>query len=204
MCVKGFMKIFYKIVRIVLISYLLQLLLNDKRNALSAIDFDQMTNQQRMDLLIKESYTEVSAHASSYFNEKCNLAIQNCLFQTQWERVFGRDKIKEKTKKRSFRSISSINTNITYYYCQAFLVAKFCIDEYLKKSIDNMNCLNGTDGNSPKEFKRFIYKNDCKPFYTYFFEHLNKATNTKIFKKYFCYLYILIFLMHVFYFQNIY
>jgi hypothetical protein len=195
-------KIFYKLFRIVLDLYLLQLFSNNKNNSLYAIDFDQMTNQQRMDLLIKESYTEVSAHASSYFNEKCNLAIQNCLFQTQWERVFGRDKIKEKTLKRSFRSVSSTTTNITYYYCQAFLVAKFCIDEYLKKSIDNINCLNGTDGNSPKEFRRFIYKNDCKPFYTHFFEHLNEATNIRFLKKKFCYLYILIYFMFVFYFQN--
>ena len=173
-------------------------------SSLNAIDFDQMTNQQRMDLLIKESYTEVSAHASSYFNEKCNLAIQNCLFQTQWERVFGRDKIKEKNKKRSLRSISTKNTNITYYYCQAFLVAKFCIDEYLKKSIDNVNCLNGTDGNSPKEFKRFIYKNDCKPYYSYFFEHLNKATKTKFFKNYSCYLYIFTCFVNACYLQNFY
>jgi hypothetical protein len=187
-----------------------------------------INKQQQVDLLIRESYNEVSAHVISYFNDRCNLAVQNCLFQTQWERVFGKDKLNtnqenirrkkrftghdilvqydekksletnsyslqlnsmpaseishKKNKKFSLvrRSISLSNfyyLNDSFYYCQAFLVARFCIDDYLKKSIDHIECLNNSDGNSPNDFKRSIYRNECKNFYTHFFGSLVNSSD---------------------------
>lgn len=174
-------------------------------------EFSHNSNQRYLNNLIRESYNEVSAHVISYFNERCNLALQNCLFQTQWDRVFGKDKIgrvhtlKNKRHNRNnssslvirnimSRSTNNINSNTSYYYCQAFLIAKFCIDDYLKKSNDNIQCVNGTDGNSPNEFKRSIYKNQCKLYYSYFFDSFNSSSSLisryEFFKYYF---FILIF-----------
>ena len=139
-------------------------------------------NQHKLNALISESYNQVSAHVVSYFNDKCNLALQNCLFQTQWDKVFGKEKLKlslddAKTKRSASDSIKN-NSHNSFYYCQAFLVAKFCIDDYLRKSTDNAQCVNGTNGNSPNEFKRSIYRRECKSYYAYFFDSSNPANRT--------------------------
>ncbi len=116
--------------------------------------------------LIKKSYDEITALVDKHFNPKCNLLLQNCIFQNQWERLFGHDKVffDEKNKKRS------IKTKTSFYYCQAFIVARFCIDDYLTKTYnDNYECLNGTNGNLPAQFKHTIHRNECKKYYSHFF-----------------------------------
>ena len=154
----------------------------------------QTNTQHKLNSLIRESYNEVSAHILSHFNYKCNLALQNCLFLTQWEKVFGKDKIAVKPKNEIVSSVkrkkrhltTNINrfrparstidasylnfSNASFYYCHAFLVGRFCIDDYLKKSADDIQCTNGTHGNSPIDFKRSIYRTECKDYYAYFFE----------------------------------
>jgi hypothetical protein len=137
-------------------------------------------NQHKLNALIRESYNQVSAHIVSYFNDKCNLALQNCLFQTQWDKVFGKEKLKLSTtddakSKRSSSDLINNHSHTSFYYCQAFLVAKFCIDDYLKKSTDNVQCVNGTNGNLPNEFKRSIYRKECKTYYAYFFDSSSPA-----------------------------
>ena len=124
--------------------------------------------------LIKTSYDEVTALVDKYFNSKCNLLLQNCIFQNQWERLFGHDKlfVNEDNKKRNAKS--------NFYYCQAFIVARFCIDDYLRKSYnDNYECLNGTNGNMPSHFKHMIHRNECKKYYTHFF--LNNSFSSRNF-----------------------
>jgi hypothetical protein len=166
--------------------------------------------------IIRDSYNEVSAYITSHFNERCNLALHNCLFQTQWDRLFGKEKLNSKpeplTQKRrrqgrdkltnkhakgyfthSFNNsyphfnknskltVRSVNiNNDSYYYCQAFVVAKFCLDDYLKKSIDNVKCVNGSDGNMPKEFKRSIYRHQCRNYYEFFFDSYNHSNSNKL------------------------
>ena len=138
-----------------------------------------IANPNKLNALISESYNQVSAHVVSYFNDKCNLALQNCLFQTQWDKVFGKEKLKlsvqDERSKRSSTNLINNNSHASFYYCQAFLVAKFCIDDYLKKSMDNVQCVYGTDGNSPNEFRRSIYRKECQTYYAYFFDSSNSA-----------------------------
>ena len=132
-----------------------------------SIENISMLKQQRaLETLTKQSYNEVSAHAMSHFTYRCNLAIQNCLFQTQWEHVFS------KVTKRSHALNESLNSNSpSYHYCKAFMVGKFCVDDYLKAAHDHAECVNGSaPGNSPAAFKHSIYRNECKRYYAHFFQ----------------------------------
>jgi hypothetical protein len=157
--------------------------------------------QDRIERTIRESYYEISAYIVSYFNEKCKLALQNCLFQTQWEKVFGKERITDLSNKYNSvkkRVVSSAPiphsnnhnrsashhqkharstnedffSNSSYLFCQPYLVGKFCIDDYLRKTGEYGQCVNGTQGNSPHLFKKSIYKDNCKFYYTYFFDSL--------------------------------
>ena len=110
----------------------------------------------------------MTALIDKHFNSKCNLLLQNCIFQNQWERLFGHDKIFLKENEDAL--ISTSNTKNSFYYCQAFIVARFCIDDYLKKSYnENFECINGTNGNLPHQFKHTIHRNECKKYYQHFF-----------------------------------
>lgn len=153
---------------------------------------EEQLNEERVQRLIRDSYYEISAHVVSCFNEKCKLAVQNCLFQTQWERVFGKDKTTSTTSRtrrhhhpRSSAthghstSLSTTNSsffNATYLVCQPFLVGRFCIDDYLKKSTEYGQCVNGTNGNEPERFRKSIYRDKCLPYYLYFFNHAASST----------------------------
>jgi hypothetical protein len=189
--------------------------------------------------IIRDSYNEVSAYITSHFNEKCNLALHNCLFQTQWDRLFGKEKLNSKSeqpiqKRRRRRrgreklknhiteeyfihsfnnsysqfnqkskiSLRSVNVNNdSYYYCQAFVVAKFCLDDYLKKSIDNLICVNGSDGNMPKEFKRSIYRHQCRNYYEFFFDSYNNSNSNYLPSNsiYFFYFFLNFYLFYAFF-----
>lgn len=124
--------------------------------------------------VIRESYSEVSAYVTLHFNEKCKLALQNCLFRTEWEKVFGH-----------VDTGQSSNQDLVYFYCQPFLIGRFCVDDYMRRSgaddwesALNLRCLNGTDGNSPVVlFKNSIYREKCKPFYGYYFDALSRANS---------------------------
>lgn len=136
-------------------------------------------NNRQVDFIIRESYSEVAAFIVSHFNEKCKLALHNCLFRTEWEKVFGKERLiahvskhrVKKAKRKKRNALWDYTGNNTFYYCQAFLIGKFCIDDYLIKSMDNFQCINGTDGNSPSLFKKSIYREQCKYFYNYFFDN---------------------------------
>ncbi|CAF0716803.1 unnamed protein product [Brachionus calyciflorus] len=147
-------------------------------------------DRHKFDQIVKHSFAEVSAFVVSNFNERCKLTLHNCLFRTEWDKVFGKDRLTSKDlakhyKKRSSRSDNQHLSNYTYYYCQPFLIGKFCIDDYLIKSTDNIECINGTDGNSPSQFKKLIYRDKCKYFYKFFFEgHLgNKSSRLYMYSK---------------------
>ncbi len=157
-------------------------------------------SQAKIERMIRESYYEVSAYVVSYFNEKCKLALQNCLFQTQWEKVFGKERLStdhhhnqhnhkhhHDTGSKSKRFLlqkspaatitttvaivsNSLHNNNSYYYCQPYLIGKFCIDDYLIKSNDYAQCFNLTGGNSPAQFRKAIYRERCKFYYSHFFE----------------------------------
>jgi hypothetical protein len=154
-------------------------------------------SQERIERTIRESYYEISAYVVSYFNEKCKLALQNCLFQTQWEKVFGKERITDaanyngikkrvavthsnhsvhKSRQHQTRRARSAHedhdffSNSSYLFCQPYLVGKFCIDDYMRKLGNYDQCVNGTNGNSPHLFKKSIYKDNCKFYYAYFFE----------------------------------
>ncbi len=172
--------------------------------------------QKRNELVSRESFNEVSAYAMTFFTHRCNLALQNCLFQTQWEQIFKNKNIKtlsshKNNENRLTRhSISSkqiqktFNSNFSsYHYCKAFLVAKFCVDDYLKKSEYHAECVNGsTAGNVANEFKRSIYRKECKLFYSYFFDasiHQNGAKIHQLNLSVFCSIYLLHFILIFFY-----
>ena len=152
-------------------------------------------NQKKIEQLVQESYYEISAYVVTYFNEKCKLALQNCLFQTQWEKVFGKERLDNgKTKRDTNTSIvhhrarrirrgelkmAQILNNDSYLFCQPYLVGRFCIDDYLNKlSNDYFQCFNGTNGNSPVLFKKSIYQDKCKSYYAYFFESHCSSINS--------------------------
>lgn len=138
----------------------------------------------RLEKMVKESFSEVSAFVVSHFNERCNLAVHNCLFRTEWDKVFGKDRLD--SKYHYLKRSNGQNGNETYYYCQAFVIGRFCIDDYLAKSTDNFECLNGTNGNTPEKFKKSIYRQKCKNLYDHFFHSrlINSSTNLS-FNKYF-------------------
>ena len=150
----------------------------------------RVLDEQYAAYLIRDSYNEVTTHTITYFNYRCKLTMQNCLFQTQWDRVFGKDKLplvrtkREATKKKhnnvrrsSENSNDNNNNNYSFFYCQPFLVAKYCIDEYLvRSSVDNGACVNGSEGNLPNEFKRAIDKSECQSYIAYFFDSLSSGT----------------------------
>ena len=71
-----------------------------------------------------------------------------------------------------------MNANLTYHSCKAFIVAKFCMDDYILKSEDYVECLNATFGNEANDFKRAIDRSECKP---YFDIYLNSSHDSKSF-----------------------
>lgn len=131
------------------------------------------TDRFRLEKLVKESFSEVSAFIVLHFNERCSLAVHNCLFRTEWDKVFGKDRFDSKYHYLKRSNIQ--DRNETYSYCQAFVIGRFCIDDYLAKSGDNFECLNGTNGNTPEKFKTSIYRDNCKILYDHFFH--SRLTN---------------------------
>lgn len=144
--------------------------------------------------IIRESYSEVSAYVAVHFNDKCKLALHNCLFRTEWEKVFGgagehassSSTAATNNNDRSSRNEIEDEESVVYFYCQPFLIARFCVDDYMRRSgadewesALNLRCLNGTDGNSPlSHFKNSIYRDKCKSFYGYYFDAYNHAPRT--------------------------
>ena len=157
--------------------------------------------QQHIQQIIRDSYAEVSAFIVLHFNEKCKLALHNCLFRTEWDKVFGGERISSLKQHEDEEALSLVanrdpnnkrkrrhsnHQNDSYYYCQPFLIGKFCVDDYMRRAGDdyesNFRCLNGSDkGNSPDQFKNSIYRDKCKFYYGYFFDAYNSAkTATKM------------------------
>ena len=159
---------------------LLSQLITATYSSTAIITHRRVPRNDQENFLIKKSYDEVTALIDKHFNSKCNLLLQNCIFQNQWERLFGHDKVFLKEQEDVLTSSSNNNNNrrrssnknskTSFYYCQAFIVARFCIDDYLKKSYnDNFECINGTNGNLPNQFKHTIHRNECKKYYAHFF-----------------------------------
>ncbi len=112
--------------------------------------FDDLYNHRK---LAQSSYNEATRLIKSNFDYRCSLALQNCLYQTQWQHVFS----------------NKLQTDlISYHYCKAFLISQFCIDDYLPRSEDNLECIQGIHGNRPYIFRNDIYRPECKKFYTQF------------------------------------
>lgn len=149
--------------------------------------------QLKFNMLTRSSYNEVSTNIKANFEHRCNLALQNCLYQTQWEHLFNR---KHTTNKAEVMTKSEFDSSVSsYHYCKAFLVAQFCINDYLPKSIDNIECVSGTNGNSPDNFKRTIYRNECKQYYRYFFASQLNSANLKFFTEDICLLNVILFFL---------
>ena len=51
------------------------------------IKIDSAQNDQ----ISTDSYNKVASLVVSHFSERCKLALQNCIFQTQWDRLFNKD-----------------------------------------------------------------------------------------------------------------
>lgn len=173
------------LVTIVLVSYINVSGQVDEttRSKRSNNHFNQQQHQlQQYELqhIIRESYAEVAAFIVSNFNEKCKLTLHNCLFRTEWEKIFGKERLSTTTptvgRKKRHRTDRSNTSAGSYYYCQPFLIGRFCIDDYLTRSfVDNVACLNGSDGNSPHQFRKSIYRDKCKLYYDHFFDSANSA-----------------------------
>ena len=132
-----FTNFFLKYINLILFIELFKI--NNILAAYKNVRSHQHFTQLQLDLLTRESYNEVSAFIFSSFNERCNLAMQNCLFQTQWEHIFSKERLYQKEivfwkKKRdidrsysldgSFKKRStSLNSNFnaSFHYCKAFL-----------------------------------------------------------------------------------
>ena len=152
--------------------------------------YNKFERQLKFNLLTRASYNEVSTSINNLFNHRCKLALHNCLFQTQWEHVFA-----DKAPGKPFRNLNQqngnaqpdsssgriqastlqmtfrLNSNISsYHYCKAFLVSQFCIDDYLKQAPDHAECTVDGDGNAPSEFKRSMYRDECRQYYRHFFQ----------------------------------
>lgn len=125
------------------------------------------TDRFGLEKMVKESFSEVSAFVVVHFNERCKLAVQNCLFRIEWNNVFGKDR--SHSNFHHFKRSSARDANETFFYCQAFVIGRFCVDDYLAKSSDNLECLNATNGNTPEKFKTSIYRDKCKNFYDQYF-----------------------------------
>lgn len=156
-------------------------------------------NHNHIQRRIQESYAEVSAYATLHFNDRCKLALQNCLFRTEWEKVFSSrqldeedDEVEEKkTKLKKTREISEAPPiDLTYFYCKPFMIALFCVDDYMRRpssghddweSSVNLKCLsNSTDPNSAVSlFKKSIHREKCKFYYGYFFDAYNRASTSR-------------------------
>lgn len=141
--------------------------------------------QAQLDQISRDSYNKVAALVMSFFSEHCKLGLQNCIFQTQWDHLFSKDKLfysgvsilsvntnnNSNNKKRS--SNYDFHTNTTYHYCKAFIVAKFCIDDYVPKLEDYAECFNASYGNKADEFKRAVDLSECKPHFDYYLNSFN-------------------------------
>ena len=177
-------------------------------NEYSIENISMLKQQRALETLTKQSYNEVSAHAMSHFTYRCNLAVQNCLFQTQWEHVFNKEGAVTKRSSTAIINNESLNSNLpSYHYCKAFMVGKFCVDDYLKASNDHAECVNGSaPGNSPAAFKHSIYRNECKRYYTHFFEsslhsNANRVCCLSSMRQIICFCFIFIhFRFKIFYF----
>jgi hypothetical protein len=169
---------------------------------------DDHQRQQHLQYIIRDSYAEVSAFVVLHFSEKCKLAVHNCLFRTEWEKVFGGherishmgealEKEEEATRRNHLHRRRRRSTahhhhhnnqdqknDSSYYYCQPYLIGKFCVDDYMRRPGDdwesNVKCLNDSEGNSPAQFKKSIYRDKCKFYYGYFFDAYNSATVTTV------------------------
>jgi hypothetical protein len=132
--------------------------------------------QARLDQISKESYNRVAALVVSSFSERCKLGLQNCVFQTQWDHLFAKKKTFSSDLNYETRKANKINTEITsanetstYHVCKAYIIAKFCIDDYLLKSEDYVECLNETNGNKPNEFKSSLDQmKECRDEYSFY------------------------------------
>ena len=139
----------------------------------------------QLEQISKESYNRVAALVVSFFSERCKLGLQNCVFQTQWDHLFTKNKpynsiANHETNKVSTGS-TSVNETSTYHVCKAYIVAKFCIDDYLLKSEDYAECLNETNVNKPNDFKRSIDQiKECRDEYSFYLSSSSSTTTSFI------------------------
>jgi hypothetical protein len=159
-------------------------------NCDNIIKIDSAQNDQ----ISTDSYNRVASLVVSHFSERCKLALQNCIFQTQWDRLFNKDsqfyssntnknKVKRTTSTSDVNMIE-MNANLTYHSCKAYIVAKFCIDDYILKSEDYTECLNVTFGNEANEFKRSIDRLECKPYFEFYLNNSNDLNSRLYFVNY--------------------
>lgn len=154
-----------------------------------------VTDQNKHDQISRDSYNRVASFVVAYFSEHCKLGLQNCIFQTQWDHLFSKDRLfysnpttQPTSRKKRTDTNNLLNANETYHFCKAYVVAKFCMDDYLVKSEDYAECFNETFGNRPNDFKRSIERYECKPHFEYY---LNSMSYKTINKFYFLILFIL-------------
>lgn len=142
--------------------------------------------QIRLEQISKESYNRVAALVVSFFSERCKLGLQNCIFQTQWDHLFAKNKpYLYNNKKASSSSVNAdltpVNETLTYHVCKAFIIGKFCIDDYLLKSDDYAECLNETNGNRPQEFKRSLDQiKECRDDYSFYLTSSSSSFSVQV------------------------
>lgn len=151
-------------------------------------------NNHYIQKIIHESYSEVSAFMTLHFNENCKRTLHNCLYRDEWDKVFGGDGDRDQWQ-------TDDETDLAYYYCKPFLIGRFCVDDYMRRSgaddwekSSNLRCLNGSEGNSPIGlFKKSIHREKCTFFYNYYFEaYMSSGRRTSTKTDYFIYSALLI------------
>lgn len=153
----------------------------------------------------RNSLEIVVALVDQNFNEKCSLRMKNCLFQNQWEKLLVADKRKREIEATPLkRFIRTANEN-SASYCQAFILARYCIEEHSKKYKNELpECFQESNGNSAKHFKNSINYHNCdkhyKRFYSDYSESLFFKSNSANFGRY---TYFNLFALNVFLFFNI-
>ena len=177
-------------------------------------------NQEDKDLLIKESFNQVTKNLEKYFASddtnvfKCKIKLQNCIFQTDWDKVVyssasnlafeqslkqngeqrtsklnrheanhklirgtndkisnnrqGEDDEIESRLNRAHnrrrhiqrpksQSNETVNDRIyLYYFCQAFLVSRYCLDDTSCKYSTNKPNRISSDNQQPKNRENLL------------------------------------------------
>jgi hypothetical protein len=154
---------------------------------------------KHIQFIIHQSLSQVVKQIHPHFTEKCNLFIQNCLFQTKWDKVFDANKYSihlNNLKSKNHRNkrhddeltFESSNNSYYYYYCQPILIGKYCIDYHLTQSndIDYIQCVNKTISgqNEPQQFKKSIHRQICKQYSQFFYDSVKNGADKLFFFNY--------------------